>query len=1087
MPEPPRTRFVGRDPELTLLRAELDAALGGEGHLVALLGEPGIGKTHTATFLASEARERGVAVAWGRCHEGGAAPAYWPWSQALRAFAAALDGDAAERVARLVPLLREGSEASDAADVPARARFALFAAVATTLAAAARSRPLLLVLDDLHWADVGSVLLLHLVARELGATRLLVLATLRDADLRQRPEVATLVQNVLRHGRNVPLAGLLRPDVHDLLADRLGFAPSAAVVDRVLAASEGNPFFVVEMAQLLAASDASGIPAGVAALLRRRLEPLNEASCRLLRAAAVVGREFDLATLAAVLDESPEDLLAALDAPLALGVVRQVSGRPRHYAFAHVLMRDCLYETLAPLERAHLHAAVGRALDAAAALDDERPALLAHHFLAAVEGGGDPCEAARWACHAGERALHLLSFEEAASHFERALATLRLADDPAARLRALVGLAGALHGAGEPSRAEPLLREALVIARRAGSEIFAETALRCAAVRSEIGVLDVEINDRLEEALAALPDAPSALRARVMSRLAAGLVLAPGSHQRRQRLADEATAMARALGDRATLAFVLSRRLTALLGPDNMAERLATLDEIARSRTDEPMTAVDTLDTLLFRIGDLAESGNRTGLDHALTLFEQRMRASRDPFLRWTLASCRTALALLEGRYADGEALAADALALGQQAQSRTAVLSYAQQLFLLRGEQARFADVEPLLVSGVSETAVVPAWRCGLADFYSVSGRMAEARSELDALAADGFASLPRDAAWLTAMVLVASVCCRLEDERRGAVVYDLLRPYAGRVAIARPLVVFVGPIDERLGALAALLGRFDAAEQHFASALALAERMRARPWHGHVRCAWAGMLQRRGAPGDRARAAALLDQAEAIARPLGMTLLLRWIGDMRAGARPEQAAPGGEDAARLAGTFRREGELWTLAFAGRVTRLRHMVGLAHLARLLAEPARDVHVSDLVDAAYERSRNGDERAVLGDAGEQLDAQARVSYTARLRAAREELDDAQADNDRGRMERLEEEITFLESELARSYGLAGRVRRAGSAHERARMAVTRSIKYALDRVAAQDARLAEHLRGAVRTGVFCSYEPTSRERVDWSL
>ncbi len=1051
MSELQRSRFVGRDPEVALLRAELDAALRGEGQLVALLGDAGIGKTRTATFLAGEARARGMSVAWGRCHEGGAAPAYWPWTQALGAWAAELAGDQAASVARAAALLRDGAATPDAAELPARARFALLDAVTTTLLGAVRSRPLLLVLDDLHWADAGSLLLLRFVARELGASPLLVLVTLRDAELGQRPETAPLVQDALRLGRSVPLGGLARPEVRELLADRLGAEPSDDVV----------------------------------------------------------GHEFDLETLAAVLDAPADELLAVLEAPLALGLVRAAPGGLRRYAFWHVLLRDTLYEEIAPRERARLHAAVGRALARGAHapdVKDDRLPLLAHHFLAAAEGGGDPDEAVRWACAAGERALALLAFEEAASHFERALSALAVARDQSARLRVLTGLGRALHATGEQSRAEVVLRDAAVFARREGPEAFAQTALRCAAVRAEIGVLDVESNDLLEEALDALPPGSSALRARVMARLAAGLLLAPGTEQRRRALADEATEMARALGDPATLAFVLARRLTALLGPDNLEERLTTLDEIARSRKGDPL---GELDTLVFRIGDLAESGDRAGLDHALMLFEQRLRASREPFFRWSLASFRAAIALLEGRYDEAERLAADALALGQQAQTRTAVLNYAQQLFLLRGEQARFAEVEPLLVAGVSETAVVAAWRCGLADFYSACGRMAEARRELDALAADGFASLPRDSTWLTAVVLLASVCWRLGDERRAETLYGLLRPYAGRVAIARPLVVLVGLVDERLGVLAALLGRFDEAQRHLASALALAERMRALPWQAHVRHAWAGMLLRRRAPGDRERARALLDEAEAIAQPLGMDLLARWIEETRAEAgvaedaahaveaapeRPAAAAsphvdrPSPSFRAARPGTFRREGAVWTLVLDGRVTRLRHMVGLAHLARLLAEPAREVHVADLVEAAYAGRRERDARHAItgdsGDAGEQLDARARAQYVARLRQAREELEEALAANDRGRGERLEEEIGFLEDELSRGYGLDGRARRAGSAHERARLAVTRAPSSTRSIASASTTPRSPSTCGS-RSARGCSAPTSPRRRTAW--
>ena len=163
-------------------------------------------------------------------------------------------------------------------------------------------------------------------------------------------------------------------------------------------------------------------------------------------------------------------------------------------------------------------------------------------------------------------------------------------------------------------------------------------------------------------------------------------------------------------------------------------------------------------------------------------------------------------------------------------------------------------------------------------------------------------------------------------------------------------------------------------------------------------------------------------------------------------------------------------------------------MVGLGHLVRLLGAPGREIHVNDLVAGAYEGRRDGEAAgAAAGDAGELLDPKARAEYEARLREAREELEEAKGLNDRGRAERLGEEVEFLVGELARGYGLGGRARRAGSTAERARVAVTRAIKYAVDRIAEHDAALAEHLRVAVRTGTFCVYEPPSLDRVAWTL
>jgi hypothetical protein len=186
---------------------------------------------------------------------------------------------------------------------------------------------------------------------------------------------------------------------------------------------------------------------------------------------------------------------------------------------------------------------------------------------------------------------------------------------------------------------------------------------------------------------------------------------------------------------------------------------------------------------------------------------------------------------------------------------------------------------------------------------------------------------------------------------------------------------------------------------------------------------------------------------------------------------------------------TFRREGDVWTIVFEGRTTRLRHMIGLTHLATLLRQPGRAVHVGELIDSAYETRRDTPEVATRlgGDAGELLDRQARAEYERRLRAVREEHDEAARLCDRGRAERLSEEMEFLTAELTRGFGLAGRPRRAGSSQERARVAVVRAIKYATDKIAEHDRPLAEHLRLGVRTGTLCSYAPPSRDTVAWTL
>jgi tetratricopeptide (TPR) repeat protein len=1101
-------RFVGREAQLERLRVELAAALRGEGRLVVLSGEPGVGKTRTATALSALAQEQGAVVVWGRCHERAGAPAYWPFVQAISAH------PSAPALAELVPVLRALEQPPVPDGSPERARFELLDRVALALGATARAAPFVLVIDDLHWADVGSLLLLESLAPALAGMPLLVLATLRDTEVQPSAERASLLASALRSARRIPLGGLARAEVAELLADQLGKNVPAEVLDEVVAATECNPFFVIEMAQLLAvgAGPKAAVPPGVSELLRRRRAPLPEPAQRILRAASVMGREFDLDVLARVVGASPESVLESLAAPLRLGLVREVPGALRRFAFSHALMRETLYHELSPSERVALHGAVGAALEVAESGGDERLSALAHHFFEAGKVA-DPTKAARYGCEAGERALRLLAFEEAVMHFERALAALSLLDDDDTRLRALTGLGDGLHGAGHLGRMETTFRQAVQLARKLGPDAFGATVFRFALARAQLALPDVELNALLDEALGALPEAPSPLRARLLARLSAGLLLQPGGEARRRTLSDEALHMARGLGDDSTLRFVLTRRLIGLLGPDQLEQRLATTSEILRAKR---RSRAYEAEALLASLADHAERADRVALDASFAAFDQLAQASREPVWRWTAASARAGLALVEGRMAEAESLATQALALGRAVETRLPRLRFAQQIVAIRGWQARLSEIGPLLENSVAQASVVPAWRCALADYYCVSGRETEARRELAALAVDDFSALPRDANWLIGMALLADLCGRLRDAGRAATLYALLRPYAGRIAVAGPLTVLAGSIDARLGVLATTLERFAEAEAHFEQALALAERMRALPWRGLIRFQQAELYVARAGLGDRERALENLDESEVIAETVGMLTLQRWVAANRQALRRgtvalvssasgtgrvtsesarrtnvvalvPRANPTASAPAARSGALERDGDVWTFVFEGRTTRVRHMLGLSHVARLLREPGRELHVAELVDSAYIARRPAvAETEAAGDSGELLDARARASYESRLREAREELELARRHNDRGQTERLVDEIELLTAELSRGFGLGGRARRAGAASERARVAVTRAIKYAIDKLAEHDVALAEHLRNGIRTGAFCVYSPSSRDPVIWS-
>lgn len=1091
--------LFGREDELAALRAQLASAMQGAGRLVLIEGDAGIGKTALLSAHAREAQARGALVAWGRCHEMQGAPAYWPWLRVLEDLVESKQLPEIE--SDELAALREGLRTAGTRDEPAAGfaadRFVLFARIARGLSAAAQKRGLLLAIDDLHWSDAASLELLRFLASELASDAILVLATLRSHEAGSERIAAELS----RLAQSFPLGPLERGAVQALLDERLPDAPPTHTpashapdargrehfVDEVWRRCGGNPFFVLELGQLLRAGgtgeragvEPSGVPFAIKRVLDLRLARLRPEVIEVLRSASVVGGAIDLALLAETLDRPVPELRGLLEPLVCYGLLETSPQQANHFAFVHALVREALYESLDTATKADLHARVGAALEARLERD-RTPSLraetlpaIAHHYHGALQGDAPDADslrgrAAEFARQAGSQLLEVLAYEEAVLHLERASGLLRDTSDPARRVEVEIALGEALIGLGDRARAETVLEATLGRARSEADPVsYASAVLAWCGAREEIGVADFVANEHVERAVAALPDRDSSLRARLLARLSMGLHLIRGEEERRRALSDQALAMAERLADVSTIAYVLIRRLVLFAGPDQLDERFAVIETMLERCADH---ATGRLHALSMQIDACAEAGDRAGLDAAHEAFDEQARASRHPYFVWLRASHRAALTLLEGRFDEAEPLIVEALALGQHAQSQTPGLHFAQQMFMLRGWQDRIAEVAPLIEGSAQTASIVPAWRCALADLYEYLDRRTEARREFDAVAQDAFASLPRDTTWLTSIVLLASVCARFEDRAHAETLYRMLAPYGGRVAVASPLIVAICPVDTRLGQLATLLARFDAAEQHFDRAADLARSMRAPGWQAEIEYHQGQLERARGGAGAAERAAGHFEAAGRAADALSMALLHRWIAE--AGT-PDEAA----SETRRVAQFVREGDDYILTFEGRTTRLRSMVGLAHIRALLAEPDREHHVLDLTGAA----------ADPGDGGPLLDAEARDAYRERVDALRGELDEARARNDAALGERLSEELEHLTAELSRAFGLDGRERRAGAAAERARVSVTRAIKYATRRIAQHDSDLAEHLERNIRTGAFCVYAPSARERMDWQL
>ena len=515
----------------TSLGEALERAQRGDGSVVVLTGEPGIGKTTIARDVADRARRAGVSVRWAACWPGGGTVAHGPWLTVLAGLGAA--GEPA--LAALAGATVDGTAAATSA------RASAYASVGAALERAAADRPFVVVLDDLHWADEGTVQLLAAVAGQVPALPVLIVAAYRDTEVAPGSPLTQLTSSADR----MALHGLDEAGVEALLSEPLGREHAARVAAEVRQRTGGNPFLVIQLGRLLAAEpgglDRRELPTGARDLLAGRLAALGPTDRSVLVAAAVLGAAFAVPDLSAILEIPPDDVASALDHAATLRVVQRSAG-VGSWAFVHELFREATLDPVADAERRDLHRRAAAALVAVHA----EPAAIAHHLLAAHRGRST--EAARWSARAGDRALGTFAWEEAAAHYERALAALgNSIDDDAVRADALVGLGQARQLVGDAQGAGRAFEEAAAVARRTGStELMVRAALGFSADLSgfEVRLFEQRQIDLLEEAAEQLAGSSlDGLRATVLARLSVALSLSAPSH-RRLALAETAVALA---------------------------------------------------------------------------------------------------------------------------------------------------------------------------------------------------------------------------------------------------------------------------------------------------------------------------------------------------------------------------------------------------------------------------------------------------------------------------------------------------------------------------------------------------------------
>ena len=931
--------LIGRGVELAALCAALTDAQSGRSQAVLLTGEPGIGKTAVARAFAEIAAQRGALVLWGRCFEDSGAPAYWPWIQMTRQFAQCQDdealcvalGSGAGCVAELCAELKErlpGLLAPTPLSDPAQARFRLFDAIAQFWTRAAAAQPLLLIFEDLHWADAASLRLLEFVAAEVSSAPILIVASFRDSDQTAHHPLRTLQSELQRKCivQRMTLAGLHSQHVNELVQAAAGIAPTPAVIAFVQEKSAGNPLFVLEIAHYLAREgrltssipleSSWHVPGGIRALIAARVQSVSAGAQRTLQAAAVIGTSFSLQLLQqALADDSRDELVCALDEAQRAHLI-EPSNEAACFQFGHVLTRDTLYDELPLVERARLHQRIGLALEA-----DHRHrlaphlSLLAHHFIAALPIGSTE-KALAYAIAAADDAHAQHGYEEASRCFALALAALQATTAPDAKLRCklLVAMGSARIKAGQMLHAVEPLREAASEAAHLGMVSgLAQAAIEFEEATWRLGLEGHRAMELLQLSLGLNADTDELMRTKLQSALVRAQVFA-GMPDSARALHEQTLRLARRLGDPQALQAALRSRFWLPWEPAELETILATAHE-ALAIAQRSGTVEQTLDANAFRLHLLLAIGDVNGFAADLQRFAQLAEHLQQPFHRYHAVSMRAAQALAAGRFGDAEALARAAFRLGAPLPGLDASGAYGMQMFTIARERGELPQLAPLVKQFVDGTPERAAWQPALALVLAEIGQIEEARSRLTQLAARQFQSVAHDSLQLVCIAYLAETCALLREPSPAAELYAMLAPWSGRNVVAGSVVVCYGPVDRFLGMLCALMGRWDRARSHFDAALAMCEQQAYLPWLASTQYEYSAMLLECGDKNDALRAGALLESARQIADQLGMGRLKDRILQFELKPRTLEAAYPGA-------LSRREAQVLRLIAAGKSNR---------------------------------------------------------------------------------------------------------------------------------------------------------------------
>lgn len=868
--------FVGRETCLDQLRSHWEKTCVGQTGLVLLMGEAGIGKTRLAARFAVEVHDEGGIVLYGRTDAEALLP-YQPFAEALDHLVDHAGAQFAEQLQQALSILsrpfphlrRHADPAAEALDQDTF-RYQIFEAVVTVIAHAGAMRPLLLVLDDLHWADKLTLFLLRHVLRHADGARLLVLGTFRDVEVPREHPLTEMMSNLRRERRydRLSLDGLDATSTRALVAARLGVEGTERFIHRLQQKTHGNAFFIEETLRALADKQSSmnpvvddealgklGVPDEVAdvILLRVRSSALSDEASELLTAASVVGASFRLEIVEQLTNHSSDVVLRALGEGIAAQLILNVPEDVGSYAFSHALVREVLYAQLATEHRAQLlqlHHRVAEALEKLSEREAVNPAELAYHFGLVTHITG-PAPARQYSIAAGKRAARVFAYEEAIRHYRRALELFE-DDNEVDRCDVLLALGRVQWHAGDDRARETFLIAADSAEHRRSGEAVDSAEHRRAAdqlARAALGLgeryfevtYDTEVGaryrDLLNNALSAVTAQASPRRALLLARLAVNLGFpnedmgVTDGRKSAQALAADAVAMARELGDDKLLGATLIARHITLLDIRHIDQRLELGEELGSLTDSQQELAAERHH---WRMYDLLSVGAIDAAEREHIELVTLAARLGQPLFRSLAEGSRGLWAELAGDIELAEQCAEESLRYAQLAHTRDALSSWASQLFALRRHQGRDGDLAPLvelapLIERLARSGGHQlGWLSALGVLRFETGDCGEARRIYQEELRGGVRALPRGMFWLTRLALLSELSAMLDDKPGAQAIYAELAPHAARNVVVT-YCSFWGPVHGYLALLAETSGDSRLAMHHRDSALAQTSDMQA------------------------------------------------------------------------------------------------------------------------------------------------------------------------------------------------------------------------------------------------------------------